>query len=81
MFRSVETLRGHRSPAVLMASHGVFTIGETARTARTAVKAAVMYEDVARTMHFARQLGPVERLPQPDIDRLYDRYQNVYGQR
>ena len=73
----VATLKGHRSPAVLMASHGVFTIGATARAA---VKAAVMCEDVARTVHFARQLGPVERLPQAAIDQLYDRYQNVYGQ-
>jgi L-ribulose-5-phosphate 4-epimerase len=73
----VATLRGHRSPAVLMRQHGVFTIG---RSAKAAVKAAVMCEDVARTMHLARQLGPVERLPQQDIDRLHDRYQNVYGQ-
>lgn len=74
----VETLRGHRSPAVLMAQHGVFTIGATARAA---VKAAVMCEDAARTMHLARQLGPVRRLDPEDVDRLYDRYQNVYGQR
>ena len=32
-------------------------------------------------MHFARQLGQVERLAQEHIDALYDRYQNVYGQR
>ncbi|GAB3459793.1 L-ribulose-5-phosphate 4-epimerase [Streptomonospora sediminis] len=74
----VATLTGHRSPAVLMAKHGVFTIG---RDAKAAVKAAVMCEDVARTVHLARQHGPVERLPQEDIDALYDRYQNVYGQR
>jgi L-ribulose-5-phosphate 4-epimerase len=74
----VETLRGHRSPAVLMRQHGPFTIGPTAKAA---VKAAVMVEDVARTMHLARQLGSVERLPQSDVDSLYDRYQNVYGQR
>jgi len=74
----VQTLRGHRSPAVLMRNHGVFTIG---RTARTAVKAAVMCEDVARTVHLARELGEPLPIPQPDIDRLYDRYQNVYGQR
>ena len=54
----VETLAGHRSPAVLMQNHGVFTIG---RDARAAVKAAVMCEDVARTVHIARQLG--EPLP------------------
>jgi L-ribulose-5-phosphate 4-epimerase len=74
----VSTLRGHRSPAVLMKHHGVFTIG---KTAKAAVKAAVMCEDVARTVHLARQLGRVERLPQEAIDALFDRYQNVYGQR
>jgi len=73
----VQTLRGHRSTAVLMRNHGVFTIGGNAKSA---VKSAVMCEDVARTVHIARQLGTPEPIPQPDIDRLYDRYQNVYGQ-
>ena len=53
----VETLRESRSPAVLMQNHGVFTIGPTARAA---VKAAVMCEDVARTVHIARQLGTAD---------------------
>jgi L-ribulose-5-phosphate 4-epimerase len=74
----VRTLRASRSPAVLMRNHGVFTVG---RDARAAVKAAVMCEDVARTVHLTRQLGAPVAIPQPDIDRLYDRYQNVYGQR
>ncbi|GAB7048050.1 L-ribulose-5-phosphate 4-epimerase [Catenuloplanes indicus] len=74
----VETLSGHRSPAVLMRSHGPFTIG---KNAKAAVKAAVMCEDVARTVHFATLRGPVQPLPQHHIDSLYDRYQNVYGQR
>ena len=39
-----------------------------------------MCEDVARTVHLAQVLGPVVPIPQADIDRLYDRYQNVYGQ-
>ena len=73
----VDTLAGSRSPAVLMQNHGVFTIG---RDARAAVKAAVMCEDVARTVHVARQLGAPLPIAQDDIDRLYDRYQNVYGQ-
>ncbi|ROO89104.1 L-ribulose 5-phosphate 4-epimerase [Actinocorallia herbida] len=73
----VETLDGHRSPAVLMRNHGVFTIGGSARSA---VKAAVMCEDVARTVHISRQLGAPLPIAQPDIDSLYDRYQNVYGQ-
>ena len=74
----VETLSGSRSKAVLMGGHGPFTVGATARAA---VKAAVMLEDVARTVHVARQLGEPERLDQDAIDSLYDRYQNVYGQR
>ncbi|MET9883313.1 L-ribulose-5-phosphate 4-epimerase [Streptomyces sp. NPDC006430] len=73
----VETLRGHRSPAVLMKSHGVFTIG---KDAKAAVKAAVMCEDVARTVHISRQLGEPLPIAQDDIDRLNHRYQNVYGQ-
>jgi L-ribulose-5-phosphate 4-epimerase len=73
----VETLTGHRSPAVLMLQHGPFTIGATAKAA---VKAAVMCEDVARTMHYARQLGAVDRLPDQAVESLHDRYQNVYGQ-
>ena len=72
----VETLRGSRSRAVLMANHGPFTVGSDARDA---VKAAVMVEDVARTVHLARQLGRPVPIEQSDIDRLFDRYQNVYG--
>ncbi|TYL52994.1 L-ribulose-5-phosphate 4-epimerase [Agromyces mariniharenae] len=73
----VETLRGHRSRAVLMRNHGPFTIGSSAKDA---VKAAVMVEDVARSVHFAREAGPLVPIPRDAIDRLYDRYQNVYGQ-
>ncbi len=73
----VATLRDHRSPAVLMRNHGVFTIG---RTARAAVKAAVMCEDVARTVHISRQLGTPEPIRPADIDALYARYQGAYGQ-
>jgi len=73
----VETLRGSRSRAVLMAGHGPFTVG---RDARDAVKAAVMLEDVARTVHIARQLGTPAELPTADVTSLYERYQNVYGQ-
>lgn len=73
----VETLTGHRSPAVLMRNHGVFSIG---RDARAAVKAAVMCEDVARTVHISRQLGDPLAIDPSAVDRLYDRYQTVYGQ-
>jgi L-ribulose-5-phosphate 4-epimerase len=74
----VEALQGSRSPAVLMRNHGVFSVGASARDA---VKAAVMCEDVARTVMLAGALGAPARLEDDDIDALYDRYQNVYGQR
>lgn len=73
----VEALTGHRSRAVLMQNHGPFTIG---KDARDAVKAAVMVEDVARTVHIARQGGELIPIPQAAIDSLFNRYQNVYGQ-
>ncbi len=73
----VETLRGHRSRAVLMRNHGPFTIGVTARDA---VKAAVLLEDVARTVHVARQVGEPVAIAPDAVDHLYARYQHVYGQ-
>lgn len=73
----VQTLSGHRSRAVLMQNHGPFTIGVDAKDA---VKAAVMVEDVARTVHYAREAGPLIPIPQEAIDSLFNRYQNVYGQ-
>ncbi|QIV87019.1 L-ribulose-5-phosphate 4-epimerase [Glutamicibacter mishrai] len=73
----VATLRESRSPAVLMANHGPFTIG---KDARAAVKAAVMCEEVARTVHIAQQLGDPQPIDPTKIDSLYERYQNVYGQ-
>lgn len=73
----VETLSRSRSRAVLMRNHGPFTIG---KDARDAVKAAVMCEEVARTVHLATTLGDPVPIAQSDIDSLFDRYQNVYGQ-
>ena len=52
---SSTTLTGHRSPAVLMPATAC---SPSAKTAKAAVKAAVMCEDVARTMHLARALAP-----------------------
>ncbi len=72
----VETLKNSNSPAVLMQNHGPFTIG---KSARDAVKAAVMCEEVARTVHISRQLGQPLPIDQAKIESLYDRYQNVYG--
>jgi L-ribulose-5-phosphate 4-epimerase len=74
----VATLAASRSPAVLMRNHGVFCVG---RGPRDAIKAAVMCEDVARTVHLARALGELTTIDDEDVEALHDRYQNVYGQR
>jgi L-ribulose-5-phosphate 4-epimerase len=74
----VATLSGHRSPAVLLRSHGVFTIGATPQQA---VKAAVMCEDAACTVHLASIGSRLTPLPAATIDALYRRYQHDYGQR
>ena len=74
----VTTLSGHRSPAVLLRSHGVFTIGATPGHA---VKAAVMCEDAACTVHLASLRGQLTPLHPDQIDALYRRYQSEYGQR
>jgi L-ribulose-5-phosphate 4-epimerase len=73
----VETLEGHRSPAVLMRQHGVFTIG---KSGKDALKAAVMCEDAAKSVSIAMQVGEPKRLSNEVIDALFNRYQNVYGQ-
>ena len=73
----VDTLKNHRSRAVLMQNHGPFTIGVNPKDA---VKAAVMCEDAARTIHIARQGGDLIPIPEAEIDSLFNRYQNVYGQ-
>ncbi|MCD9199424.1 L-ribulose-5-phosphate 4-epimerase [Aeromicrobium wangtongii] len=73
----VQTLQSSSSCAVLMQNHGPFTVG---KDARAAVKAAVMCEDVARTVHIARQIGTPIPIAEADVASLFDRYQNVYGQ-
>ncbi len=66
-----------RSPAILLKNHGVFTVG---KSGKAAVKAAIMVEDVARTVWLAMQIGHPEEIPEELIAKLYDRYTNVYGQ-
>lgn len=72
----VETLKGHRSPAILMQNHGVFTIGQDAKAA---VKAAVMCEDNAKSAFIAVQLGTPIPIPEEAIKSLFNRYKTVYG--
>lgn len=66
------------SPAVLLKNHGVFTVG---KDALSAVKTAVMVEDVAATVWLALQIGQPEEIPADLVAKLNDRYQNVYGQK
>lgn len=63
--------------AVLLKNHGVFTVG---KSARAAVKAAVMVEDVAKTVHLALQIGTPDTIPASDVAKLHYRYTHVYGQ-
>ncbi|MDH7485316.1 MAG: L-ribulose-5-phosphate 4-epimerase [Anaerolineae bacterium] len=65
------------SPAILLKQHGVFTIGPDPTAA---VKAAVMVEDVARTVFLARQLGEPEVIPEEAVRKLRRRYAEEYGQ-
>ena len=65
------------SPAILMKNHGVFTIG---KTPGEAVKAAVMVEDVARTVFYAMQLGQPDEIPPDEVERAHRRYLDEYGQ-
>lgn len=71
ILRSIGT-----SPAILMGQHGVFTIGATIEKA---VKAAVMVEDVARTVAIAKTIGTISDLPHEEIAANHDRYTNRYG--
>jgi L-ribulose-5-phosphate 4-epimerase len=66
-----------KSPAILLKNHGVFTIG---KNAQSAVKAAVMTEDNARTVWLAMQIGAPDVIPDEDVEKLHYRYMNVYGQ-
>jgi len=65
------------APAVLLKNHGVFTVGPTATAA---VKAAVMVEDVARTVWYALQIGQPDEILPEDVAKLHHRYTHVYGQ-
>jgi len=66
------------SPAILMKNHGVFTVGPTPQEA---VKAAVMVEDVARTVYLALQMGRPDEIPDEEVSRAHRRYAEKYGQR
>jgi L-ribulose-5-phosphate 4-epimerase len=66
-----------RGPAILLKNHGVFAFG---KNAKDALKAAIMVEDVAKTVHLALQLGKPEELPKEEIEKWWRRYHERYGQ-
>ncbi len=65
------------SPSILLQNHGVFAVGPTLLKA---FKAAVMTEDVAKTVHLAMLRGTPIPIPEEEIRRGYVRYQEKYGQ-
>lgn len=67
----------NRAPAILLGNHGVFAWGPTPTAA---LKAAVMTEDVAKTVWLAMQIGDPQPIPLDEAEKWYDRYHNRYGQ-
>lgn len=67
-----------KAPAVLLAHHGAFAFGATARGA---LKAAVMLEDVSKTCHLALLRGKPQPLPSEEVRKWFERYHTTYGQK
>jgi L-ribulose-5-phosphate 4-epimerase len=67
----------NRAPSILMGNHGVFAWGASPKSA---LKAAVMTEDVAKTVWLSMQIGIPAVIPPEEAEKWYDRYHNRYGQ-
>ncbi|MEI7576782.1 MAG: L-ribulose-5-phosphate 4-epimerase [Armatimonadota bacterium] len=74
-----EAILKHRSrgPAILLGNHGVFAWGETVEKA---LKAAIMIEDVAKTVHLSLQLGAPIPIAEAEVEKWWNRYHTTYGQ-
>ena len=68
----------NRAPAILMQNHGVFAWGASPAAA---LKAAIMAEDVAKTVWLAMQVGKPIPMSTEEAEKWFDRYQNRYGQK
>jgi len=68
----------NRAPAILLGNHGTFAWGPSPRAA---LKAAIMTEDVAKTVLLAMQMGRPAVLPPEEAEKWYDRYHHRYGQK
>lgn len=67
-----------RAPAILLANHGIFAWGPTPAAA---FKAAVMTEDVAKTVHLSLQIGQPQHLSLEAAEKYHTRYHTKYGQK
>lgn len=63
--------------AAIVARHGVFTMG---RSARQSVEIALHVEEAAMTIRLAQQSGPVTPMDDEEIARCFAWYRNNYGQ-
>ncbi len=63
--------------AALVKAHGVFTMG---KSAKEATSIAMYLEEAAMTTHLAMLRGPVEELPQEEIERCFAWFRKNYGQ-
>ncbi len=63
--------------AALVKAHGVFTMG---KSAKEATSIAMYLEEAAMTTHLAMLRGPVEELPQEEIERCFSWFRKNYGQ-
>jgi len=68
---------GSKTYAVVLKKHGVFTIG---KTAKKALDLAILAENSAYIAWLGKALGANESVPKDDIQKLYYRQQNIYGQ-
>lgn len=75
--RAILAYRRERTPAILLGHHGVFAWGSSPKSA---LKAAVMVEDVAKTVWIAMQIGQPAVIPESEAEKWFDRYQKRYGQ-
>lgn len=65
------------SPAILLRSHGIFTV---AKDALSAVKYAVVLEETAQVVHLSLLRGNIKPLPSDVIEKGFDIYKKTYGQ-
>ena len=68
---------GSKVKAVILRKHGIFTIGATPEKA---VDLAILAENSAVTAWLSIHLSPPKSLSEKDIQALYYRQQNIYGQ-